>query len=34
MKNLKTIAFALIVALGSLNASAQTNKTVFFNHQK
>lgn len=28
MKNLKTIALALIVALGSLNASAQTNKKI------
>ncbi len=28
MKNLKTIAFALVVALGSLNASAQTNKKI------
>lgn len=28
MKNLKTIALSLIVALGSLNASAQTNKKI------
>jgi len=28
MKNLKTIALALIVALGSLNTSAQTNKKI------